>query len=272
MVTVPAATLSHFRRFSLFNSPYAAHDRGCAIDCYPESNRGLSPVAGTVVDTRTVRAPERPYAVAEDHLILIDTGDHVARILHVDPDVAAGDRIAVGDDLGGMVRSGFFGPWVDNHVHLGFRDPDANPYRAAGSLPVEVDVSVRALDWDGGGVVREAAETYVVLDRPRHPDPGSWAGLAVAPGVVLDGGCPHYEGGGVLPALGDAVPVEVAGTRVGVADGRAVTWDDVTLRANGRPITGLSLFVARDADVGAKLVCPGHDFAPGDRIRVSATR
>ena len=271
MVTVTASALSHFRRFSLFNSPYAAHDRGCAIDLYPATDRAPSPVAGVVTDVRSVRAPPRPYAVAEDHLLLIDTGDRVARILHVDPAVDPGTRVAVGDTIGETIRSGFFAPWVDDHVHLGFRDPDANPYRAAGSLPVTVDVPVRALDWNGTGVVREAGETFVVLDGPRHPDPGSWAGLAGAPGTVLDGGCPHYDGGGVLPGLEGRTPVSVAGDRVGVAEGRAVTWDGVTLRANGRPITGLSLFVARDAGFGAKLVAPDHDFARGDRVRVSAT-
>jgi len=270
MVTLPASTLANYRRFSRYNSPYAAHDRGRAIDCYPETNRGLSPVAGEVLDTRTVGVPARPYAVGEDHLILIDTGEHVARILHVDPAVDPGEHVAVGDSLGEMVRSGFFAPWVDNHVHLGFRDPDANPYRAAGSLPVDVDVDVRPLDWDGTGTVREVGETYVVLDEPRHPDPGTWAGLACGTGGVLDGGCPHYDGGGVLPSTDGAV--SVAGTRVGIAAGRDVTWDDVDLVANGRPITGLSLFVARDADFGAKLVCPGHGFAPGDRIALSIRR
>jgi hypothetical protein len=270
MVTVPASTLSRYRRFSLYNSPYPAHDRGCAIDLYPEDNRGRSPVAGEVLDIRTVGAPSRPYAVAEDHLILIDTGDAVARVLHVEPAVSPGDRIEVGDSLGEMVRSGFFGPWVDNHVHLGFRDPGANPYRAAGSLPVDVGVDARPLDWDGTGRVREAGETYVVLDEPTHPEPGTWAGLGCGPGLVLDGGCPHYDGGGVLP--GADGPVSVAGSRVGVADGRDVAWDDVTLYANGRPIRGLSLFLACDADVGAKLVCPDHGFGVGDRVALSVER
>jgi len=270
MVTLPASSLDQYRRFSLYNSPYPAHDHGCAIDLYPSSNRGRSPVAGEVLDVRTVGAPSRPYAVDEDHLVLIDTGEHVARILHVDPAVSPGDRVAVGDSLGEMVRSGFFAPWVDNHVHLGFRDHDANPYRAAGSLPVDVAVDVRPLGWDGTGDVREVGETYVVLDAPRHPEPGTWVGLTGGRDAVLDGGCPHYGGGGTLP--GADGPVSVAGTTVGVADGRDVAWDDVTVRANGRPITGLSLFVARDAEFGAKLVAPGHDFAVGDRVAVSVRR
>ncbi|WP_204265583.1 hypothetical protein, partial [Enterobacter hormaechei] len=52
--------------------------------------------------------------------------------------LAMGSVVAVGDDLGALVRAGFFAPWVPYHIHLGFRDPDANPYRASGSLPVDV--------------------------------------------------------------------------------------------------------------------------------------
>ena len=58
------------------------------------------------------------------------------------------------------------------------------------------------------------------------------------------------------------------GRRVGRAEGRNVAWDDVEIRANGDPITGLSLCCARDPAFGAKLVCPGHGFAVGDRVEV----
>lgn len=273
MVTVPASTLAFFERFSRYNSPYAAHEHGRAIDLYPGMPWAPSPVAGEVVGTRTVGAPSRRYATDHDHLILIDTGDRIARILHVEPAVETGDWVEAGDSLGTLIRSGFFAPWVDGHVHLGFRTPDANPYRASGSLPVEVGVDPRPVPWDGTGVVREAGETYVVLDEPTHPDPGSWAGLAGTPGVVLDGGCPHYEGGGVLPAADrERLPVSIAGTRVGVAAGGDVVWDDVTLCANGQPVTGLSLFVARDAAFGAKIVRPDHHLAVGDRVDLSVRR
>jgi hypothetical protein len=268
-VTLPATTLANYRKFSLYNSPYPAHDHGCAIDLYPAGNAGLSPVAGDVLDTRTVRAPRKPYAVEHDHLILVDTGDYVARILHVDPGVDPGDSVAVGDALGEMVRSGFFGPWVDNHVHLGFRTHEQNPRRAGGSLPIVADVDVTPVPWDGTGRVCEVGETSVVLDAPTHPNSGEWAAIECAPGVALDGGCPHYAGGGALPA-GDA-PVAVAGERVGVADGRDVTWDDVEILANGVSVTGLSLFVGRET-LGAKLVCPAHDFAVGTDVTVSVRR
>jgi len=60
----------------------------------------------------------------------------------------------------------------------------------------------------------------------------------------------------------------LTGRRVGVANGRTVTWDDVEVRANGTPITGVSLFLSRD-EFGAKLVCPDHDFAMGERVGVT---
>jgi len=295
MVTLPAATLERFPRFSLYNSPYVAHEEGCAIDLYPQSgdrpgDDAPSPVAGEVLATRTVSAPSKPYAVEHDYLVVVDTGTHLARILHVAPAVDPGDEVSVGDSLGEMVRSGFFAPWVDNHLHLGFRERDANPYRASGSLPVDVGVDPLAVPWDGTGRVAERGDTYAILDAPDHPAPGErFAGIAretggasaseasrgspgegTEPDGVLDGGLPHYDGGGVLG--GRSGPVSLAGRRVGVADGRTVAWDDVTVLANGTPITGLSLFCSRRESFGAKLVCPDAAFEVGERVEVTVER
>jgi len=269
-VTVPEATLGQLYRFSLYNSPFAAHDEGCAIDLYPEGGRAPSPVAGDVIDTKTVRAPSKPYAADEDHLILVDTGEYVARLLHVNPEVEAGDSVAVGDDLGELVRAGFFAPWVPNHIHLGFRARDADPYRAAGSLPVEAGVDVEPLAWDGTGVVVETGETWARLDSPTHPAPGErFAGLAGGAGGVLDGGLPHYEWGGLLG--GDGREATLAGHRVGTTDGRTVRWDDLQVLANGDPVTGLALFCSRD-DAGVKLVGESVDLAVGESVTVTVGR
>jgi len=278
MITLPGDVARRFPRFSLYNSPYPAHDRGCAIDLYPEDNAGLSPVSGVVRDTRTVGCPDRPYAVDHDHLILVDVDDDwceaagvdrdlVARMLHVDPAVEPGDTVAVGDSLGPMVRSGFFGRWVDNHVHLGFRDADTNPYRASGSLPLGVDVEVRPLAWDGTGAVSEVGETYALLNAPTHPDPGNgFAAVASDGGVPLDGGLAHYAGGGALD--GAAGTLRLFGEAVGAATSRDVAWADLDVLANGTRVTGLSLFAAQDAGFGAKLVCPDVEFAVGEAVTV----
>ena len=286
--------LGEYQRFSLYNSPYPAHDAGCAIDCYPEGSdphEGVaevapSPVTGVVRETRTVRAPPKPYAPDHDHLLLIDVEEPasaaglVARILHVDPAIEAGDRVEIGDPLGQLVRAGFFAPWVGTHLHVGFREPEQNLHRASGSLSIELDVAVRALPWDGTGAVVATGETYVVLDAPAHPDPGSWVAIAADCGRVLDGGIPHYDGGGALGSESDGEgsgtddprPVGLNGDVIGAARGRTIAWDDVTVLANGEPVTGLSLFCARDAGFGAKVICPDHDFAVGDRLAVRARR
>jgi len=331
-VPLPAGVLSQYERFSLYNSPYVAHDRGCAIDLYPgaetETGRAPSPVAGEVLDTRTVEAPPKPYAAAQDHLILVDCGKYIARTLHVDPAVEPGDRVAVGDSLGKLVRAGFFAPWVSNHIHLGFRKREANPYRASGSLPIVPEISIEALAWDGSGTVTETGGTYAILDGPAHPDPGTFAGISgsfvpastaeetteggraeevsatsdrpdatdIHP-VVLDGGLPHYDGGGALPTAGSpAIPrlsdapsdpaapntsettdtpvardgrIEFLGAEIGVVNGRDLSWHSISVRANDRPITGLSLFCARDRDFGSKLVCPDTAFERGESVTVS---
>jgi hypothetical protein len=296
-VTLSADTLAPFRRGTLYNSPFAAHDRGCAVDLYPGDESGdtrrpnpedgpridaPSPVAGEVVETRTVRAPSQPYAADEDHLILVDTGKRVARMLHVEPTVSAGDQVTVGDSLGRLVRAGFFAPWVANHLHLGFRDYGANHHRAAGSLPLELDpeLAVEALPWDGTGTVVTAGDTYAVLDRPAHPAPGErFAGLAATdadgePLGVLDGGLPHYDCGGLLRrrdateavAHGDA-DVFLCGERIGRADGRDVTWTGLTVLANGEPVRGIALALGHDS-AGAKLVGEGIDLPVGTEATV----
>jgi hypothetical protein len=276
-IRLPPSVLREYRRFSLYNSPYPAHDRGCAIDLYPADTEGRSPVAGEVVDTRTVRAPSKPYAADEEFLVVVDvdvdrtglridarTGEGlVARILHVRPRVAPGDVVDVGDPLGRMVRSGFFAPWVENHVHLGFRRADQNHLRAGGALPLDVAV-----------------------DAPAHPPPDEYAaGIGGALGgdtadggtdAVLDGGFTHYGGGGLPGASAgrgrggpESRSVGFLGHTVGEAIGRNVRWRDVDVLANGDRITGLSLFAGFDPEFGAKLVCPDRAFGVGDRVRVT---
>jgi hypothetical protein len=267
MVTLSGDVLRRYPRVSRYNSPYPAHDAGCAVDLYPRDDRSFSPVAGEVVETHTVRCPEQPYAADEDHLIVVDTGERLARMLHVDPAVDPGERVVVGDDLGAMVRSGFFAPWVANHVHLGFRTHDQNHVRASGSLPVDLEPAVEPVAWNGEGTVVETGDTWALLDAPEHPAPGEqFAGLASDDGAVLDGGIPHYEQG---IAGGNSADVSLFGTVVGDrVDDRTVEWRDVTVTANAEPIHGLSLWLGVER-LGAKLVCPGHDFAVGESVRVS---
>jgi hypothetical protein len=270
MVTLGPAALEPFPRVARYNSPYRAHRDGRAVDLYPGTATAPSPVAGTVVETRSTRAPSRPYAAAEDHLIVVDTGDALARILHVDPAVEPGEPVALGQSLGRLIRSGYFAPWVDNHVHLGFREYGTDPVRASGSRPVELGVPIEPVRWDGTGTVREVGETYAMLDAPDHPAPGEgYAGIADDAGqVALDGGIPHYDTGGAYPT-GDVKSdgATLLGAEIG-ANAGTVDWPDLTVRANGETITGLSVVLGREA-LGAKLICPDHGFERGERVTVA---
>ena len=281
-VPLPDSLLGRYERFSCYNSPYPAHDRGCAVDLYPDDGTAPAPLPGEVIDTRTVACPDRPYAVDHDHLIVLDVADDwvggrgadlLARVLHVDPSVSAGDWVEAGDSLGESVRSGFFGRWVDDHLHLGFRSSEANPYRASGSLPVSPAVPITGTPWGGTGEVIEMGRTYVRLDAPAHPDPGNWASIAADDGTPLDGGLAHYSGGGAYGAAADG-SLSLLGTGVGTATpregtGADVDWGEVRIEVDGERATGLSLFASLDV-FGAKIVFhEGHEFAVGDEVRVS---
>ena len=63
--------------------------------------------------------------------------------------------------------------------------------------------------------------------------------------------------------------IDFLGTEIGVMSGRDIAWHPVSVRANDRPITGLSLFCARDRGFGAKLVCPNTAFERGEDVTVS---
>lgn len=296
-VSLPADVVGRYRKFSRFNSPYPAHRRGRAIDLYPGDGVGRSPVAGTVREVRSVGCPDRPYAADEDHLIVVDLADDwcaragarpgtVARILHVIPEVSPGDRVAVGDALGPTTRSGFFGQWVDDHVHLGFRPPDANPLRASGSLPVAVDASVEPVAWDGTGRVVERGPTHVVLDGPRWRGKGesapAFAALASDEGVPVDGGVTHYAGGGTFGVAEEAAAptgseLSLLGTRIGTvtehdagteAGAPRVEWAPVDVLANGERVVGLSLFAARGDRFGVKVVCPDAALEVGESVTI----
>ncbi len=290
MVTVSSAMLEPFEAFTCFNSPYVAHDDGRAIDLYPGEERAPSPVAGEVVAIERVRAPPKPYAPDHDVLIVVDTGEPpgpvahtpdgpaLARVLHVEPSVAVGDRVALGDDLGRLLRAGFFAPWVANHIHLGFRAPGTDPRRASGSLRISLGVDPEGIAWDGRGRVARTGPTYVELEPPdglerRNPD--EWVGLATDAGGVLDGGLPHYANGGRLETLvtGRQPPsdgtVRFLGTRIGEAADRRVRWDDLTVRAGGTELTGLSLSCARADRFRPKLIRPQHRFGQGEHLSVT---
>lgn len=271
-VRLAEPVLARYRRVSLANSPYPAHQGGRAIDLYPAGRAVPSPVAGTVVAIERRGAPTRPRTRPEEIMLAIDTGTHYARILHVEPSVEPGASVAVGDDLGQAVRTGFFDPWVAPHVHLEFRPPQSDLRRPTGGRPIRPAIEPIGLSWDGTGTVVEVGPEYAVLDVPAHPSPGaSVVGLATDDGGVLDGGIPHYGRG--VRIGGSGADVSLLGTTIGRVDASSAGMAHLTLESpsvtvDGQPITGLSCVLARDGSFGARLIEPPR-LSLGETVTVA---
>ena len=271
-VRLDERVLAQYRRISCYNSPFPAHRAGCAVDLYPGQELVPSPVAGTVRSCEAYRAPRRPRTTATDVVLSIETDGHLARILHVDPVVASGESIEVGDMLGRAVRTGYFDPWVSPHAHLEFRPLGSNVRRASGGLPIDLGIQPVGVEWGGTGTVVELGPRYAVLDEPTHPAPGDrFAGIAADGGGALDGGLPHYETGWIH---GSARPHPTLfetplGTLRADESGRPILpWKAIRIEANGTPIRGLSCLLARDGTFGARLIDP-PPLDLGEHVRIT---
>jgi hypothetical protein len=92
---------------------------------------------------------------------------------------------------------------------------------------------------------------------------------------ALDGGLPHYDGGGLL-GVGDGAddggtPLSLSGRRVGVRRERNVSWDALTVRANGDSVRGIALALERER-LGVRLVGETIDLAVGTDVTVAIDR
>lgn len=194
-------------RFSFFNSPYIAHRTFTGIDIYPPSDFGESapsPVLGKVVMIRKIKCPKSGEFKAStyDYVILIKSIENPCRIikvLHVDPSIKVGDTVEPGQELGFLLRSGYFDFWTDPHIHVEIRKPE-DPIRARGGLKLQStlkmkDLKIKSESSLKGTVLTVKPEYLLILleDNLRY-------GLTVKAGGyvgVIDGGIPHYGRFGV---------------------------------------------------------------------------
>lgn len=220
-------------RISFFNSPYPAHKVYTAIDIYPSSGFGStapSPVSGKIREIRKVACPEKSSfkSTNYDYAILIQSLENPAywiKILHLEPLVKAGDIVRVGDDLGRLIRSGFFDYWTDPHMHVEVRKPE-DPIRARGGLKLRrelVDLTRNCSSEIGEirGVIIELKTEYALMlpnGNLRHGIPIEICGKK----GLIDGGIPHYGFFGVHTERGDTAlqnaPVKLCGVNIGVVE------------------------------------------------------
>jgi len=180
-----------------------------AVDIYPELPFAPSPVAGKVVAIRkfTARKPKYFLAPQHDYIITIQpkqSSTKVVRILHVAPHVEIGQLVEVGDQLGRILRSGFYDFWTDPHLHVEVR-PKEDFIRARGGMSLEPKLGkvkqINGPKMDFKAKVVLCKPEYVLLRGVPTVKVGAFTGLSVLiDGRVgaLDGGVPHYGWGAVM--------------------------------------------------------------------------
>jgi len=263
---------------SFYNSPYYPHTSGTAVDIYlPSRSYDFvpSPVEGRVKKIYGFKPPRSgPFPVPErEQLLILESRGNTTlytRLLHVTPSVKVGNRVSVGDELGLLIRSGFFNFWTDPHIHVDVRG-NGNLLRAKGSLPLHpYSEGDQVSDFKGdifeGLEVSSVTEDYTLLKTRNTFRLGCFWGLACTVGYetgLLDGGVPHYSCGGVYLPRSHSVKV---GERVRLGEtiiGRverlqgAVAYfrgGPLSVHVNQTRIRGLSLYLFLSAQKTIKIV------------------
>lgn len=224
-------------RYAFFNSPYPAHRLMTGLDIYTDSWFGdtyPAPVLGTIINVRKVKAPAgRLFKDAGyDSIIVIkstENPERVVKILHIATDLIPGDKVKVGDELGVLLRSGYFGFHTPAHAHVEIR-PLNDPLRVRGGCRIRSLLELKEVD--------QINELKGIV---------SSANLEIAR-VQLDG------------VRGSGLPVEVDG-RPGILDGGIPTYGWVGAHVTEAPTSGdiklLGVPIAKIIDSNGK-ICIGN--------------
>ena len=270
-------------RYSFFNSPYPMHRAQTGVDVYPGQWFGEvapSPVEGEVLKVRRVRAPTGRGFVDSgyDVVTLVRPPSNpsvVLKLLHVDTVLGVGDRIRVGDDLGVLLRSGYYGWGTSPHVHVEVRSP-LDPLRARGGYELSrvQPVSAEPLTEIAGSVVASRPEFALLrLGGASHGLVGDVEGAL----GLLDGGIPYYGWMGVHTDEPRVGAIRLLGVRVGEASsihaGSCVgTCGGFRFTVGKTPLLGLSLYLTPAAGPLVKAIprrIGGLDLVEGDWVEVS---
>jgi len=255
-------------KYSFFNSPFPAHSSATGMDIYPGRGFGEkvpSPVAGRVLRIRKVRCPKGWgfRASGFDYVILLQSSENperVVKLLHVDPFIRCGEIVEPGQEIGRLLRSGYFNYWTEPHIHLEVRRP-SDPIRARGGFLLHSLLDLDDIDpvEELRGVVTACTPEYSVIaleGRIAHGLPADVGGVT----GLLDGGIPHY--GFVGAHLGRA-PSQGRVVRLGgkpIAEVDTVLGNMCLAKCTGLSLTvdgigvGLSLYLFPASRLEVKLV------------------
>lgn len=253
---------------SLFNSPYYAHNHGIAVDLYLGPGKfgaeAPCPTPGKVINIRKVRAPIRKKFNAEetDYLIILKSEENpkqLIKILHVNPKLKIGENLDVGDNLGTLIRSGFFNFWTDPHIHLEIRNP-GDAIRAKGSYPIHLLSLEKKRDSEPDNSFKckviDVRTDYTMVEPSRKViiKLGKFHGFATKINNelgILDCGLPHYGFGGVLLEKNDfdlGQEVYMGNLQIGNVFEKqqniaAIKLKPLSISCEGIDLRGLSLYI-----------------------------
>ncbi|MEM3055348.1 MAG: M23 family metallopeptidase, partial [Candidatus Bathyarchaeia archaeon] len=184
-----------------------------------------------------------------DYVILLQSSENFEKhikILHVKPTVKVGDVVKPGDQLGFLLRSGFFDFWTEPHMHIEVRKP-SDPIRARGGLKFERLMAIENFETkpeELRGVVFESKREYSLLVLHGTFNHGIPVRVGEEMGL-LDGGIPHYKWFGVhmassQPPLNSVV--KLCGAKIGTVKALyskmcASQCSDLTFKINGKPVS-----------------------------------
>ncbi|MFX1356956.1 MAG: M23 family metallopeptidase [Promethearchaeota archaeon] len=261
--------------YSIGTSPYYAHQHGLAIDVYQnfslENYEVMSPISGTVIKIKTLKAPKPKFKQGTDkeYLILISNIYHsktVYKILHVNPKIQEGEKVNVGDIIGKTIRNGYFAYWSSPHLHLELKTfKDA--YRAKGGKVFSLATRNSNLKILGEYKnnpelipvkIKQIFPEFILAQFPNYMynyiDP--FYGVSCNCNDInclIDGGIPIYKNGIIffphVPILESKNIIYLNKHRIGELRGihknfGSVLFDQVVFLLNGEKIRGISLFMA----------------------------
>jgi len=256
-------------KYAFYNSPYPAHSLSTGIDIYPDvgfDEITPSPVSGVVELVRKVRSPkgrdfEDPGYDIVTLLKSLEDPRRVIKLLHVEPVMGSGDTVERGQDLGRLLRSGYYGFATSPHVHVEIRDP-SDPLRVRGGHLLRRTLDIGAVEPIEAlrGVVTRSIPEFSIVRLEGFSAYGLPADVGGVPGL-LDGGIPYY--GWLGAHIGDEPPINNAVTLLGkpvahikeVLEGVCIAdCLDFTVRVDGYAILGLSLRLSPRKESEVKLI------------------
>ncbi len=270
-------------RFSLFNSPYPGHRLKSGVDVYPSllfGGAAPSPIEGEVLKVRRIKAPRgRGFADAGYDVVTLlrptDNPGVVVKLLHVDTRLSTGDHVDLGDEMGPLLRSGYYGWGTSPHIHVEVREP-SDPLRARGGHIIQVLAGFSDAEpaEEIAGEVLLTQPEYALMRLGSH-GAGLTGELDGEPGVV-DGGIPYYgwlgfhterPTVGTVRLLGEPIAdVKELKDRAAIADTRGFRF---TLE--GEPLLGLSLYLTPRPEPIVKILprrIGGLALSLGDAVSV----